>query len=74
MKYTVDEITGDIVKLISVDNGDVKYESIGVLPENIKENDVVICENNIYKKDSNEELERINRIREKIEFLRNNNN
>lgn len=70
MKYTIDEITGDIVKLISVDNGNVKYESKRVLPENINENDVVMCENGIYIKDLNEELERINRIKEKMELLR----
>lgn len=69
MKYTVDEIETDIVKLIDLD-GNVKFENIENIGFDIKESDVLVFENNTYKKDDEEKENRLNRIKELMEKLR----
>ena len=69
MKYTVDEIINDVVTLIGEDESK-KYENINNFSFNIKENDMVVFENNTYEKVSNDEV--INRIKNKMEMLRSN--
>lgn len=71
MKYTIDEIIDDKVKLIDVITGNIKIELLSNLPNNIKENDVVIFKNNEYIKDANETINRIDRIKAKMEKLKN---
>ncbi|MBQ9013767.1 MAG: DUF3006 domain-containing protein [Bacilli bacterium] len=70
MKYTIDEIIDDKVKLIDVITGNIKIELLYNLPNNIKENDVVIFKNNEYIKDANETINRIDRIKAKMEKLK----
>ena len=70
MKYTIDEIIDDKVKLIDVITGNIKIELLYNLPNNIKENDVVIFKNNKYIKDANETINRIDRIKAKMEKLK----
>ena len=70
MKYTIDEIIDDKVKLIDVITGNIKIELLYNLPNNIKENDVVIFKNNEYIKDANETINRIDRVKAKMEKLK----
>ena len=71
MKYTVDEIIDNNVVLIDL-TGNKKNVSISVLPCDIKENDVVIFNNNRYVKDEIEKEKRIETIKSKMDMLRNN--
>lgn len=70
MKYTIDEIIDDKVKLIDVITGNIKIELLYNLPNNIKENDVVVFKNNKYIKDANETINRIDVIKAKMEKLK----
>ena len=70
MKYTIDEIIDDKVKLIDVITGNIKIELLSNLPIDIKENDVVVFKNNEYIKDANETINRIDRIKAKMEKLK----
>lgn len=70
MKYTVDEIIDDIITLINIDNGEKKFINICDISFNIKENDVLVFENNMYKKDLTEEDLRRQRIIEKMNMLK----
>lgn len=70
MKYTIDEIIDDKAKLIDVITGNIKIELLYNLPDDIKENDVVIFKNNKYIKDNNETINRIDRIKAKMEKLK----
>lgn len=72
MKYTVDEIIGNMVSLISFD-GVKKDVSISVLPCDIKENDVVVFLNNRYIKDDALKKDREQTIRDKMAMLKKNN-
>lgn len=74
MKYTIDEIINDKVRLIDVKTGNKKYVSIDVMPDEIEENDVVIYENGSYYKDSFSKEERLDTIKKKIDILKNINN
>lgn len=74
MKYTIDEIINDKVRLIDVKTGNKKYVSIDVMPDEIEENDVVIYENSSYYKDSFSKEERLDTIKKKIDILKNINN
>ena len=69
MKYTVDEIINNIVTLIDY-NGCRKYENINIMPTDIGENDIVIYENNEYKKIDNNDV--VDRIKNKMDMLRSN--
>lgn len=70
MKYTVDEIIDDIVTIVSTSTNEKKYVNISNMPDNINENDVLIFENNTYKKDLDEEVIRKQRIIDKMKMLR----
>ena len=73
MKFAVDKIIDNIVVLENLSDGTIIHVSICELPLGIKESDVLILENNIYKLDNNEKENRINILREKMARLKNNN-
>jgi len=72
MKYTVDEIIGNMVSLVSFD-GVKKDVNISVLPCDIKENDVIVFLNNRYVKDDSSKKDREEIIKNKMAMLKKNN-
>ena len=72
MRYTVDSIESQIVKLINVSDGEIKYENVINIPFEIEENDVLLFNNNTYQKDDIEKNDRIKTIEEKMAMLRSN--
>ena len=55
MKYSIDRIENDIAVLENIDTNEIIEIEISLLPENIKESNIVIYENNIYKIDQETE-------------------
>ena len=70
MKYTVDEIINDVVTIINTETEEKKYVDLSNMPDGIKENDVLVFENNTYRKDVDEEELRRQRIQDKMNMLR----
>jgi hypothetical protein len=55
MKYSIDRIENDIAVLENIDTNEIIEIEISLLPENIKESNIVIYENNKYKLDQETE-------------------
>ena len=72
MKFVVDEIIDDVAKLENILDGNIIYVNINILPNNVKETDVLIYQDNNYILDNEKKEERYNSIKEKFERLRNN--
>lgn len=70
MKYSVDKIENDIVILEEINTGYIKEENISVFNFEIKEKDILLFDNNVYIKDENEKINRINMLREKMNRLK----
>ena len=70
MKYSVDKIEIDIVVLEEINTGYIKEENISVFNFEIKEKDILLFDNNVYIKDKNEKINRINMLREKMNRLK----
>lgn len=70
MKYSVDKIENDIVVLEDLYNGNIKEENISIFNFEVNEKDILLFDNNVYKKDDNEKINRINMLREKMNRLR----
>ena len=58
MKYSIDKIENDIAVLENIDTNEIIEIEISLLPENIKESNIVIYENNKYKLDQETEYSR----------------
>ena len=58
MKYSIDRIENDIAVLENIDTNEIIEIEISLLPENIKESNIVIYENNKYKLDQETEYSR----------------
>lgn len=69
MKYAVDRIEDDIIVLENLDNNKIENISKDVLP-NVKEGDIVILENGIYRVDTEEGKKRRETIKTKMDRLR----
>lgn len=72
MKFSVDRIEGDKVILENIENGEKKDEDLLNLPV-VKEGDILVLEDNLYRIDDIERENRVKIIREKLEKLRNKN-
>lgn len=72
MKYVIDKIENDIAVLENIDDNSLKEVNIKLLPEGVKETDVLIFDGNSYILDSKEKEDRLARIKEKMERMRNN--
>ena len=72
MKFVVDEIIDDVAKLENILDGNIIYVNVNILPNNVKETDVLLYEDNNYILDNEKKEERYNSIKEKFERLRNN--
>ena len=70
MKYSVDKIENDIVILEDINSGNMKEENISIFNFEVNEKDILLFDNNVYKKDDNEKINRINMLREKMNRLR----
>lgn len=71
MKYAVDQIIDDIVIIENIETQEKKEVSIKYLPKNIKEGNILI-EELTYKLDLKEGKKRRERIKNKLEKLKNN--
>lgn len=70
MKFAIDRIIDDIVVLENIETKITKEINISLLPENIKEGNIIVFENEEYKLDLTEEELRRKRIQEKFNKLR----
>ena len=71
MKYSVDEIIDEIIKLENLETRDIIYLDKKDLDFNIRENDILVFKNNKYYKDNNLKEKRIDMLKEKLERLKN---
>lgn len=71
MKFSVDEIIDNIIKLEDLETREIRYLKKDDLDFETKENDILILENNGYYKDEKLKNDRINILKEKLERLKN---
>lgn len=71
MKYSVDEIIDEIIKLEDLETRDIAYLDKKDLDFDIRENDILVFKNNKYYKDDNLKEKRIDTLKEKLERLKN---
>lgn len=72
MKYSIDRIEENIAVLENIETKEIIEVDISLLPDNIKETNIVIYENNEYELDENTEetrkkdlLSRFNKLKKK---------
>ena len=70
MKYVIDRIEDNIVVCENLETKEMIELDKSLLPEKIKDGNILIFENNEYKLDLNEEELRRQRIREKFNRLK----
>ena len=71
MKYSVDEIIDDIIKLENSETREIIYINKSDIDFDIYENDILILKNNKYIKDDELKNKRVNMLKEKLERLKN---
>lgn len=71
MKFSVDEIIDNIIKLEDLETREIRYLKKDDLDFETKENDILILGNNGYYKDEKLKNDRINILKEKLERLKN---
>ena len=71
MKFSVDEIIDNIIKLEDLETREIRYLKKDDLDFEAKENDILILGNNGYYKDEKLKNDRINILKEKLERLKN---
>lgn len=71
MKYSVDEIIDDVIKLENLETREIIYINKSDVDFDIYENDILILENNKYIKDDELKNKRVNMLKEKLERLKN---
>lgn len=69
MKFAVDRIEDDIAVLENIETGEKREVDVCNLPI-IKERDILVFEDNLYKKDDKEREARMLKIREKLDKLK----
>lgn len=70
MKYVVEKVEGNIVVLESIIDSSKKYITLEELKFSVKENDVLLFDNEEYILDENEKNDRIKRIKDKMDRLK----
>ena len=70
MKYTVDEIINDVVTIINTQTEEKKYVNISNMPDNVKENDILVFDGTVYHKDLESQKQIEDRIKNKMDMLR----
>lgn len=71
MKYSVDEIIDDVIKLEDLNSKELVYLKKEDLDFDVKENDILVLKDGKYQKDENAKEERIKYLQEKLERLLN---
>lgn len=71
MKFSVDEIIDNIIKLEDLETREIRYLKKEDLDFETKENDILILGDNGYYKDEKLKNDRINILKEKLERLKN---
>ncbi len=71
MKFSVDEIIDNIIKLEDLETREIRYLKKEDLDFETKENDILILGDNGYHKDEKLKNDRINMLKEKLERLKN---
>lgn len=71
MKYSVDEIIDDIIKLENLETREIIYINKSDIDFDIYENDILVFVNNKYIKDDELKNKRVNMLKEKLERLKN---
>lgn len=74
MKFAVDKIEDNIIVLENIETGELIEEKLINLPSDIKEKDILRLENGLYVLDVLSKEERIKRIMEKMNKLRQEDN
>lgn len=70
MKFVVDRIEEDIAVLENIEDKQIVNVRLELLPKNVKESDVLKYNDNKYFLDNNEKQARLDRIREKMQMLK----
>ena len=71
MKFSVDEIIDGVAKLENLDTREIIYLDTYLLPNNIKENDILVkIDDNNYEVSVSETENRVKTIEEKMRALR----
>lgn len=71
MKYSVDEIIDDVIKLEDLNSKELVYLKKEDLDFEVKENDILVLKDRKYQKDENAKDERTKYLQEKLERLLN---
>ena len=71
MKYSVDEIIDDVIKLEDLNSKELVYLKKEDLDFDVKENDILVLKDGKYQKDENAKEERTTYLQEKLERLLN---
>lgn len=71
MKYSVDEIIDNVIKLENLETREIIYLNTNDLNFKVQENDILVYENGKYFRDDIYKNKRINIIKDKLEKLRN---
>ena len=71
MKFSVDEIIDNIIKLEDLETREIRYLKKEDLDFETKENDILILGDNGYYKDEKLKNDRINMLKAKLERLKN---
>ena len=71
MKFSVDEIIDDIIKLENLETREIIYINKSDIDFDIYENDILILKNNKYIKDDELKNKRVNMLKEKLVRLKN---
>ena len=70
MKYAVDRIIEQIAVLENIETEDIVEVRLSELPKDVREGSVVISDGDVYALDLNEENDRRESIRERLERLK----
>lgn len=71
MKFSVDEIIDNVIKLENLETREIKYLEKSNIDFDVKENDILVLGDNGYYKDAKLKNDRINMLKEKLERLKN---
>ena len=71
MKYSVDEIIDDVIKLENLNSKELVYLKKEDLDFDVKENDILVLKDGKYQKDEHAKEERTKYLQEKLERLLN---
>lgn len=70
MKYSVDRIEGNIIILQNLESKEMKEIDKDILDFEVNDGDIIIYENNQYRKDDNAKEDRLKMIQEKLNRLK----